>query len=105
METLDGEWLPVPSPPGTLTVNIGDLLARWTNDRWRATKHRVAKGGSGEGEGRLSIVYFTGPHPETLVECLPSAKCKVEGEAPKYKPITATEHVTMKMEAATIGVS
>ena len=104
METKDGRWLPVHSPKETLTVNIGDLLARWTNDRWRATKHRVAKGsGSSEGEGRLSIVYFTGPHPETLVECLPSDKCKGEAGAAKYKPITAEEHVRMKMEAATIA--
>ena len=51
--------------------------------------------------GRLSIVYFTGPHPDTLVECLPSAKCKGEGETPKYAPITAYDHVLSKMNAAT----
>ena len=104
MQAADGRWLPVPSPPGTLTVNIGDLLARWTNDRWRATSHRVAqpKAGSAKASaGRLSIVYFTGPHPDTLVECLPSAKCKGEGETPKYAPITAYDHVLSKMNAAT----
>lgn len=59
-------WAPVPAPPNTLTINIGDLLARWTNDRWRAAVHRVAvppPGGSAAAADRLSIVYFTGPHP------------------------------------------
>ena len=36
-----GAWAPVPAPEGSLTINIGDLLARWTNDRWRAGVHRV----------------------------------------------------------------
>merc|ERR1712023_145901 len=43
----DGEWVGVKSPPKTLTVNIGDLLARWTNDKWKATLHRVRSPGNG----------------------------------------------------------
>jgi isopenicillin N synthase-like dioxygenase len=91
----------VPSPPHTLTINIGDLLARWTNDRWRATMHRVAAPPTSQAaaSGRLSIVYFTGPAPETVVACLPCAKC-TQGAA-KYAPITAEQHVTEKMRAAT----
>ena len=102
-EARDGSWLAVPSPADTLTINIGDLLAKWTNDRWRATRHRVAMGDDAGSSttGRLSIVYFTGPHPDTLVECVPSAKCKPPGEAPKHEPITAAAHVEAKMLAAT----
>ena len=105
IQAANGTWEPVPSPPGTLTINIGDLLARWTNDRWRATRHRVAPAPRANGgrhsasSGRLSIVYFTGPHPDTIVKCLPCAKCSEH--PPKYKPITAYEHVVAKMEAAT----
>ena len=99
-EGRDGTWLPVPSPPNTLTVNIGDLLARWTNDRWRATRHRVA-GGDRAARERLSVVYFTGPHPDTLIECVPSQKCMPKGTAPKYAPVTAAAHVEAKMHAAT----
>lgn len=91
------EWTSVAAPGGTLTINIGDLLARWTNDRWRATRHRVARAAPG-GPERLSIVYFTGPHPDTVVHCLPSKKCS-EGE-PLYPPITAREHVDAKLNAA-----
>ena len=96
-----GVWRAVPSPPDTLTINIGDLMARWTNDRWRATKHRVPappQGSEASRRGRLSLVYFTGPNQNTLVECLPSAKCNAD--RPKYAPITPEENVTMKLQAA-----
>jgi 2-keto-4-pentenoate hydratase len=42
----EGEWVSVAPPPGCLVVNIGDLLARWSNDRWKAALHRVATGES-----------------------------------------------------------
>lgn len=65
IQLRDGSWASVPSVSGTLTINIGDLFARWTNDRWRATKHRVAPSKAGAaaapGKARLSLVYFTGP--------------------------------------------
>ena len=44
---------------------------------------------------RLSMAYFTGPHPTTLVTCAPSAKC--QQHAPKYEPITAIDHVMQKI--------
>lgn len=111
--SASGQWLTVEALPNTLTINIGDLLARWTNDRWRATTHRVVAvaapaacvsattgpKSSCNATGRLSIVYFTGPAPQTTVACLPCSKCQ-QG-APKYKPITAEQHVTEKMLAAT----
>ena len=37
----DGSWRPVLAAPGALLINLGDLLARWTNDRWLSTMHRV----------------------------------------------------------------
>ena len=41
IQLLDGTWVDAPYVEGTLTINIGDLLARWTGDRWRSTVHRV----------------------------------------------------------------
>ncbi|OLT17054.1 oxidoreductase, partial [Pseudonocardia sp. CNS-139] len=41
VRTLDGEWIDAPYVPGALTINTGDLLARWSGDRWRSTMHRV----------------------------------------------------------------
>ncbi len=38
---VDGGWVPVTAQPGEVVINIGDLMARWTNDRWRSTLHRV----------------------------------------------------------------
>jgi DNA-binding transcriptional ArsR family regulator len=51
--------------------------------------------------GRLSVVYFTGPHPDTVVSCLPSTKCKRLSGGPQYPPFKAGDHVRMKMLAAT----
>ena len=93
-----GAWHPVPAPADTLTINIGDLMARWTNDRWRATKHRVPAplpGSAASKRARLSLVYFTGPNQQAVVECLPSAKCGAD--KPKYPPITMVENVASKM--------
>lgn len=94
-------WTPILAKPHTLTINIGDLLARWTNDRWKATIHRVAIPTIGRARSscsRLSMVFFTGPHPDTVVKCLPSPMCS-ECE-PRYEPITAKEHVQEKIQAA-----
>lgn len=95
------EWTAVAAKPGTLTINIGDLLARWTNDRWRSTVHRVAMPSPGSAAARcsrLSVVFFTGPHPDTVVKCLPTPKCCEL--RPRYEPITAKENVQQKMAAA-----
>jgi len=104
IQTANGSWIAVPSPPGTLTINIGDLLARWTNNRWRATVHRVANPPAGTAAApRLSMAYFTGPHPKTLVECVPSAKCQPDN--PKYAPITAIDHVMQKIQMSQKALS
>ena len=96
-----GVWSPVPAKPGHLTINIGDLMERWTNDRWRATTHRVrapTHDSDAASRGRLSVVFFTGPNPTTVVECLPSSKC--DAHAPKYGPITLKENVADKLRKA-----
>lgn len=87
-----GEWLPVQPPGGAFVVNIGDLMARWTNDRWVSTLHRVVNpppGSTGESE-RLSIGFFHKANYDTLVDCLPS--CRSPQNPPKYEPILAGEH-------------
>lgn len=78
------EWLPVDAPDGSYVVNLGDMLARWTNDKYVSTPHRVVATGTGE---RLSIPFFVNPDPETEVACLPSC---VDAEHPcRYEPISA----------------
>eukprot|EP01051_Picozoa_sp_SAG22_P016583 SAG22_NODE_2368_length_2652_cov_2.835096_2_plen_141_part_00 len=116
IQLRSGEWVSVVPPENCLVVNIGDLLARWSNDRWRATMHRVAnppprqhpvaEAEAEADDSALSVVFFSGPHPDTVVECLPSTKCRGDGpdRVAKYPPVTAAEHVRQKIElAAGIG--
>lgn len=62
-QTRDGEWVDVEPPPGGLVVNIGDLMQRWTNDRWVSTLHRVV-GVEGEAPRRQSLVFFHNPRAD-----------------------------------------
>lgn len=66
VETRDGEWVPVQAPPGGYVVNIGDLLQRWSNDRWVSTLHRVV--GDGGAPRRQSLVFFHNPRSDAVVE-------------------------------------
>lgn len=66
VETRSGEWLPVQAPPGGYVVNIGDLLQRWSNDRWVSTLHRVV--GDDDAPRRQSLVFFHNPRGDAVVE-------------------------------------
>jgi isopenicillin N synthase-like dioxygenase len=57
--TPDGRWEDAPFEPGALTVNIGDMMARWTGDRWRSPRHRVLPPqASAPDEDLISLVFF-----------------------------------------------
>lgn len=60
-----GEWLTAHPIEDTLVINVGDLLARWTNDRFRSTPHRVV---NQSGRERLSIAVFVDPDYDTPIE-------------------------------------
>ncbi len=94
--TKDGDWVPVPVMPGALVVNLGDLMAQWTNDAWTSTRHRVANPPRDvvTDTRRMSLVFFHQPNYDAVVECLPS--CLTEGEQPKYGPISSGDHLVSK---------
>lgn len=95
---LDGEWIDVLPHPGAFTINIGDLIARWTNDRWRSTLHRVVNPPR-DGDiatRRLSLVFFSGPNDDALIECLPT--CKSDANPAKYGPVVARQYVLSKLD-------
>jgi isopenicillin N synthase-like dioxygenase len=62
----DGSWIDVPPEEGTLAVNFGKLLERWTGGRIRATEHRVL----GHGAERFSIPFFYDARADALIEPL-----------------------------------
>ena len=99
----DGAWLPVQPGPGELVVNLGDMMQRWTNDRWVSTMHRVAvpEALNDASSRRISVGYFMHPNYDAEIRCIPT--CLREGEAPRYAPITAGGHIRAKIEASHRG--
>lgn len=68
LQVLRGDdWLDVPAVPHGFVVNIGDLMAFWTGDRWASTVHRVVTP-AGETSSRISIPYFYLPNHDALIE-------------------------------------
>lgn len=96
----DGEWLEVEALPDSFVVNIGDLMMYWTNDRWLSTLHRVVNPPHDKrlGSRRQSMAFFHNPNPDALITCLDS--CRGPGNPAKYPPITAGEHLAMKVSKA-----
>jgi isopenicillin N synthase-like dioxygenase len=76
-----GEWLAPPLIPGTFLVNLGNMMRRWSNDRFLSTPHGVL---NESGTDRYSIAYFHSPNPDRVIECLPS--CVGPGNPPRYEP-------------------
>ena len=92
VQATSGVWLRARPIPGTFVVNLGDLVARWTNDRYRSTMHRVLNNQAGR--NRHSVVFFNEPAFSTVVECLPT--CRTGDERANYAPCTAGEHRMQK---------
>jgi isopenicillin N synthase-like dioxygenase len=64
-----GEWFAPPVIPGTFLINLGNMMRRWSNDRFLSTPHGVI---NESGTDRYSIAYFHSPNPASVIECLPS---------------------------------
>lgn len=82
-----GAWIDVPKVADSFVVNIGDILMRWTNDRYLSTMHRVINPPPevAATADRMSIPYFCIPDYDAVVECIPSCV----GTGAKYAPVTA----------------
>jgi isopenicillin N synthase-like dioxygenase len=90
VESRNG-WVEVPPIDGTYVINIGDMMARWTNDRFKSTPHRVV---NLSGRERYSVPFFAIPDFDAVVECLPS--CQSAENPAKYPPLHVGEAITRK---------
>jgi isopenicillin N synthase-like dioxygenase len=83
VRTAEGEWIRPPAVPGTFVVNTGAMLARYSNDRFRATPHRVINRNDAS---RYAIPFFLGPNHDSVVDCVPT--CVGPDKPPHYEPTT-----------------
>ena len=97
-----GDWVDVPVVDDCFIVNIGDLLARWSNDTWVSTLHRVVNPPTGAGPEtrRQSLVFFHNPNYDAVIESLvPGVPAKyprtTSGELLR-QPFTATQNETAR---------
>ena len=91
----DGGWIEAPPILDTFVINIGDLLARWTNDLFASTAHRVI---NRSGRERYSIALFYDPHFDTAIEVLDT--CCAPGVAPRYTPTTCGAYILERFGGA-----
>ncbi len=87
-------WIDANPIPNTFVVNLGDMFARWTNDKYRSTLHRVI---NRSGNERYSAPFFYNGNSETIVSCIET--CLAEGEEPNYPPIKISDHLKERFQA------
>jgi isopenicillin N synthase-like dioxygenase len=99
--TPDGQWVNAPYVEDSFTINIGDLLARWTGDRWKSNRHRVLPPDpSAPDEELVSLIYFYECNPNARVESLGPPLGRVT-----YEPVRAHDYLLDKLNAITVGYS
>ena len=94
----EGDWEDMPSVPGSFVVNLGDLMAAWTNDRWVSTQHRVIVPEDTTGD-RISVAFFHQPAYDALIECIPT--CTSPDDPPHHEPVTSGEWIRLMIEKTT----
>ncbi len=86
-----GDWIDVPTVPNGFVINIGDMLMRWTNDRWVSTLHRVVNPPEeSRNKSRLSIAFFHIPNHDVTIDSFES--CVAPDNPQRYASTTAGDH-------------
>lgn len=81
------KWIKAPRIPGSFVINAGDMLKRWTNDRFLSTQHLAI---NLTDRHRYSTPFFYTPHIDHPIVCLPT--CCSADNPPRYPPITYGEY-------------
>ena len=94
IQRVDGSWIEAPSIPGSFVVNLGDAAARWTNDVFNSSPHRVINKSSAR--DRYSVATFFDPNHDAVIRCLDGFR--TEGAAAKYPAITYADYYGERMD-------
>lgn len=106
----DGAWLPIEAAPGSLVVNVGDMMQRLTNRAYPSTTHRVVNPDAPEGApgedaasaSRYSMPFFLAPNMDYEIRSLPECVASV-GVDHYPEPITAQAYLMQRLREIRLG--
>lgn len=96
---MGDEWVDAPYVENSFVINLGDLMAEWTNDEWVSTVHRVAlpPETADAASDRLSFTFFHQPNYDAVIEVI--STCTGPGRPAKYGTTTSGDHIIGKLAA------
>jgi isopenicillin N synthase-like dioxygenase len=101
VKSKSGRWIKAPVVKDAFIINIGDMMAHWTNDRWVSTLHRVVEQKNTNNEPapcRQSIAYFMNPNYDALIKAIPT--CVQDDSTPIHAPVLAGEYLMNKFNSS-----
>jgi isopenicillin N synthase-like dioxygenase len=88
-----GAWVDAPPLRDTFLLNLGDIMPRWSNERFVSTPHRVV---NRSGRERYSIAYFFDPAMDAVIECLPT--CRSADRPPRHPPVRYGDYLLERLD-------